>query len=218
MERRDERDLTWLAELLVKAGQAVIPTLGPRLRSAPPHIRRTLLGVFDRLEVWPEAEELRELCRHEDTPLRREAVRLMLKHDALREEAIETGLRDPDERIVGLALSTAVRACTPRVAAALIRRLQEDDVLSSELRSRGIRALSGSNLEEGMRWMVSRVLTQQWLFRYTKLRRVTPELVACVAGLATHWSDHAETALALLLARRSRDRDVRTAARARPAA
>ena len=102
---------------------------------------------------------------------------------------------------------------SPVIVRALILRLGNGADLNQDLRSRAVRVVAASGSEEAVHWLTRIVLTQHLLFRYTKLRKASPETVAGVAGLAAHWRTHPHAALALLLARRSRDAAYRHAVR-----
>ncbi len=218
LEARPEDDADWVAGLLVAVGREAEPILTGHLPGCARRVQHVLLTVFDRLDAWPEPAYLRELARHPDAALRREAVRLMLKHDAMRADAVVAGCADADERIFGLALAAALKEPTPRAAVALVRRLDADPELSAELRGRAARVIAASGSRDGMTWLVARLVRRHWLTRRPRLRKKSPEVVAGVGGLAAHWPDAPDASPVLALARASRDHDIRQAASPKPAA
>lgn len=205
-------DAEWIADLLVSIGLDAVAPLSNALPATSTRAQIALLGVFERLEAWPDVPCLRELGMHPDPALRREALRLMLKHEALRDDALLLAVGDTVDRIFAAALATATRGASPRVATALMHRLDEDKRLGRELRGRAVRAVAASRSSEGMRWIITRVLHRHWLTHRMRIRRRTSETVAALAGLAVHWSRSPEAARVLALARRSRDAEIRRAA------
>ncbi|MBV6520353.1 MAG: hypothetical protein MNPFHGCM_00458 [Gemmatimonadaceae bacterium] len=216
LQQRNPEECPWVVDLLVQVGPDALPFLDQRIDSLQPGMQRLLLFVYERLGGWPEKDLLRMLCRHEDASLRREAFRLGVRHASLRNELLVAGARDEDTRILALVIAKAGRACDRRLAAVLMERLEQDERVSDELRARAVRAIATCDGEETLRWLTRRPLTQQWLFRYTKLRKGTLEMYACIAALATRHAHAPSASLALLLARRNRDHGYRRAAAAEP--
>jgi HEAT repeat protein len=170
-----------------------------------PFVQRVLLTVLDKTDDMPPIAALEVLSTHEDSALRREALRLMMKEEATREVGVQRALRDPDERMVSLALAQALKEPTPSIVSAIMDRVDMGEDLSADVRSRAIRAVAASGSETVVPWLRDLVLTQHWLLRFTKLRKPSPESIGAVAALAAHWAEHRDAALALRLARRSRD-------------
>ncbi len=217
VETRADGNTDFIADLLVAVGAAAVPLLEARLRTSERRVQHVILTIFDRLEAWPDTAYLKELGRHPDATLRREAVRLMLKHEVLRDDAIAAAISDPDEAILGLALAAALKFPTPRVAQTLMRRVDSDAHMSAELRGRAVRTIAASGAVDGMQWIVARLVTRSWFFRRLRLTRRSAETIAGLAGLAVHWSDAAEASQVLDMARQSRDGEIRRAATLKPA-
>ena len=153
------------------------------------------------------------MTRSEDVALRREALRLMMKQPATRDAGIVRAIKDRDEKTVGMAITHASKEPSAQIVTSLMVRMDNGSDLNADLRSRAVRLVAGSGNEDAVQWLRHLVVTQSWLLRYTKLRKASPESVAAVAGLAAHWRNHPEAALALLLARRSSDAAYRHAVR-----
>jgi hypothetical protein len=215
VEQREERDSTWLADLLVQTGHAGCDVITRSLRQRPPFVQRVLLGVLDRCDVWPLDQDLHTLARQEDTDLRWAALRLMMKLPARKEEALLRAVRDPEERIVSQALVIAAIESSPVIGNAVMERMSAGAYTGAEVRSRAVRVVAASGSDDVVPWLCGLVLTQHWLLRYTKLRKSSSESVTALAGLAEYWADRREAALPLLLARRSRDASYRHALRRR---
>ena len=213
LAQRGERDWLWLADLLRRTGDGGLAIIVATLMKRPPDSQRVLLGVLERADVLPSEADLERLTRSDDPALRREALRLTIKQPATRLAGISRALADRDEKTVAMALTHAPKESSPVIVRALILRLGNGADLNQDLRSRAVRVVAASGSEEAVHWLTRIVLTQHLLFRYTKLRKASPETVAGVAGLAAHWRTHPHAALALLLARRSRDAAYRHAVR-----
>jgi hypothetical protein len=92
-------------------------------------------------------------------------------------------------------------------------RRVESATLSAELRARGIRALAASGSHDAMRWIAERSVKKHWLRGTPVLREKSPQLISSIAGLAAHWSSAPEAAEVLALVAKSKDVDLKTAAR-----
>jgi hypothetical protein len=193
-----------LVELAASIGPEVGPLLVDRLRVSRWPIVRQLLATINRLENWPDGFDAREFARSPDPSVRREAVRLLIKQPAYREQAITTALADPDERNVRLALGAVMQGCTAAQAAVLMARAN-DEALSADLRALGIRALAGHRSMETLNWLLNRVAGGKVLMFRRTLASKSPEMLAALAGLATHWS--AEPAVKEIVAQASKHSD-----------
>ena len=176
-----------LIDLLAAIGAEVGPVLVARLGSSRWSLVAQLLAVIGRLERWPDGFDAREYMRHPDTNVRREAVRLLIKHPAYREQTITSALADPDERNVRLALGAAMQGCTAAQASVLMQRAG-DETLSADLRALGIRALASHRSMETLNWLLARVAGSKMLLFRRRLASKSPEMLAALAGLAAHWS------------------------------
>ena len=218
LEERGERDASWLTELLVLVGDSAAPQLGKEFARLKPSSRRALLGLFEQWNVWPPEVDLRALASHLDPQLRRDAVRLLLKNDATRDEILLMGVLDQDERVLRQALFAPMRGATAEVTAALIQRAN-DPQLPDELRARTIRALAATGRPEAMRWLVDHTsitkagfpIGRTWLSR-GRLRKKSATTLAAITGLAANWRTAPEAAAVLELATKSKDQDFRNAA------
>jgi hypothetical protein len=210
LEDEEERLHGWACDILVRlpgAGTRVVQ----RLFASPVHAQRQMLHVIDRLGEWPAGFKPQPFTSSADASVRREALKLMMRRDDLRDEAVVIGLDDEDERTVGIALAAALKRCPPAAVPILMRRV-ENATLSAELRARGIRALAASGSLDAMRWIAQRSVKKHWLLRTPVLREKSPQLISSIAGLAAHWSSAPEAAEVLALVAKSKDADLRSAA------
>jgi hypothetical protein len=193
-----------LVDLLAAIGSEVGPMIVPRLGSSRWHLLRHLLAVINKLEQWPAGFDAREFARHPDAGVRREAVRLLIKMPAYREQTLTAALADSDDRNVRLALGAVMQGCTAGQAAVLMARAS-DDTLSPDLRALGIRALAGHRSMETLNWLLGKVAGGRRLLFRRSLASKSPEMLAALAGLATHWNS--EPAAKEVLAQASRHSD-----------
>jgi hypothetical protein len=181
-----------------------------RLPDAPWFLQRNILVLLGKLGSWPEGFSPLTYMQHTDARIRREGIKLMLdsrEHQAL---AVFAGLGDSDPSIVGLALSAALEAC-PAEALPLIERIAADSRRSSELRVAAVRILARTRAPQALRVLVGLALHRRfWLGR--RLAPKSPELIAAVAALASHWSNEPMAAAVLDRALHHSDPDVRAAA------
>ena len=211
LERRGEADAAWIVDLLARIGEKGIDVMGAAMTDLSPRALRHLIGVFVRCDRWPATSDPLEYMRHDDTGVRRETYRYVLKRDDTRDPAILAGVRDADARIFNLALGAISGGCTIDVARALMSRLDSPD-LSEELRARGIRALGDTRHGDVRAWLERRATTTHWLFRTVRLRKPSLELSAIISALAARGDDHPDSKRILALARKSRDAGIRRAA------
>ena len=216
LEERSERDSSWLTELIALVGAASAGRLGSAFPQLKPVAQRVLLSVFEQWNVWPAEVDLRVLAAHSDPHIRRDAVRLLVKSPATRDEGMLIGLRDNDERVFRQVLFANMRGATAEAATVLMQRA-EDPRLPEELRARTIRALAATGRVEAMRWLVecssvARRGIPGMKRNARSLRRKSATTLAAVAGLAAHWRTAPEAAAVLDLAVKSRDEDFRSAA------
>lgn len=212
---REEKDSIWLADLLQRTGDEGHHLMARTIRRQSTAAQRVVLGVLDRVDVLPSDEDLDALSRAEDWSIRRDSLRLLLKKPATRTSAIMRGLRDRDERIISMVLMQVLEGVPASIVEAIMERMDSGAFQGAEVRSRAVRAVAASGSESVVSWLRNLALTQHWLLRYTKLRKVSPETVTAIAALVEYWPDHPVSALPLLLARRSREVAYRHAARRR---
>jgi hypothetical protein len=132
---------------------------------------------------------------------------MLIKLPATRDMAIAAALADTDERIVRLALGAAMMNC-PADAAKILMARANDPLLSPDLRALGIRALSSNRSPATIAFLVRRTLGRKRLLRVRALAGKSPEMLASLAGIVTHWRDEPSAATVLTLAAKSGDPEI----------
>jgi hypothetical protein len=211
LQDEEERLHGWACDTLVRLAEVSGPRVVERLMDAPVHAQRQMLHIIDRLGEWPAGFEPDPFTASPDAGVRREAIKLMLRRDEMRDAGIVAGLDDSDERTVGIALAAALKRC-PMGAVPILMRRVENQTLTAELRARGIRALAASGSLDAMRWIARRSIKKHWLLGTPVLREKSPQLISSIAGLAAHWSSAPEAVEVLALVAKSKDADLKSAA------
>jgi hypothetical protein len=208
---RQERLLAYL----VQVGPPAAPMIAVRLGHVAPALTRELLGCLAKIAPPVPPPEVR-LCRDHDDPIvRREAVKMLLGYAATRESALLASVNDPDERVAYIGLTAAAQSC-PADAAALIRqRLDRDELSDGTVRAAAIRAVASRRDDEALTWILARTLVTGGLLRRTRLAPNSPELLASLGALATHWPEDPRAVVAIALARQSTSASLRGAVHAR---
>jgi len=206
-------------ELVASCGTKAVSAAARRLAEVSqgggrPAAQRDLLILLARLLTpempLPPEIDLRRFLRSDDAPVRREAVKLLIR-SAKRDEAILAGLADSDSRIVYLALTAAQERC-PREGISLIRGRVERGELDAPLRALGIRAVATIRTPDTLRWLIDRATTRSALLRRRKLLPTSPETLAAITAICAGWRQDPEAQEIITLAMRSRSPEVRNAA------
>jgi hypothetical protein len=207
-ETADERDAAAYVEMIVRMGPDVAGIVGARADGARAPQLRVLISILTKLGVTPPGFDVASYTRHPDAAVRREAFRALIRDGASRDEMIATALGDNDERIVRMALGAAMTNCPAAAAQALIARAG-DTTLSADLRALGIRAAASHKSPETLAFLISATTTKRRFLRRSALAAPTPEMLAALGGLATHWSREAGAVEILEMAAKSNDREIR---------
>jgi len=192
------------------------PELGPivieRLANKPWFVQRNLLVLVGSLPAAPAGFSAAEYARNPDHRVRREAFKLMLGRPVERGAAILAAAADVDSGIVLMALLAAGDAPPPELISRLPGLLSSGYV-DSEVRSAAIRLLGARPTAAGRDWLLAQVVVQKgWLwFRRESLRAGSPETLLALGVLARSFSRHTGVELALRLASRSGDPEIRAA-------
>ncbi|HJP84801.1 MAG TPA: hypothetical protein VJ852_02330 [Gemmatimonadaceae bacterium] len=195
-------------DLLLGMGDAIGPEIVLRLPEANDTVQRELLALIGKLTAMPAGFSAPTYLASEDPLVRREAVRLLLRSPADRDEAIIAALSDPDDRVVFAGLSAAQDKC-PSAGIDLIRQRVDRGELDSQPRTMGIRIIAQRKGPHDLEWLLNHVMTETNWARRPKLRPSSPEMLAALGMIATHWRNHPAAETALKLAEQSRDPEVR---------
>jgi len=195
-------------DLLQSLGDAVGATIVERIPGTPPVVQRELLALLGRLGSLPSGFSPRSYLDNEEALVRREAVRLLLRNSAERDEAIMSALSDPDDRVVFAGLTVAQDKC-PVAGIELIKQRVDRGELDSQLRTMGIRIVAQQRKPETLAWYLGFVLTETNWARKPKLRSSTPEMLAALGMIAANWGSHPGAETVIRLAEQSKDSEVR---------
>jgi hypothetical protein len=183
------------------------------LPGSPWYVQRNLFVLLGRLGGWPAGLPTAPYLSHTDARVRREAVKLMLESPGRRDIGLSVGVMDADETIRTLALTAALDGCPGR-ALTMVQRTVDDASCTAATRALAIRVLARSGEPEVVATLVRLVLVRKFPFLRRRIAARSPEVVAAVAGLASHWSTDPRAAEVLSQARRHRDFEIRSAATA----
>jgi hypothetical protein len=195
-------------ELLLSLGEDIGQPVAEQIGGAPPVVQRELLVLLGKLSALPAGFSPRALLDSDDPLVRREAVRLLLRNPAERDETIMSALSDVDDRVVFAGLTVAQERCPP-AGIGLIRQRVDRGELDSQLRTMGIRIVAQQHNADTLAWFLGFVLTEAHWPRRPKLRPPTPEMLAALSMIAGNWRTDPAAETALRLAEQSRDPEVR---------
>jgi hypothetical protein len=191
-------------------GPAIGPMLIDRLPAAPWYVQRNLLALLGSLPEIPSDFSPAPYAEHDDSRVRREAFKLMLRIPGKRDEAILAALGDDDDGNLRLGLSTALEGC-PTSAAQRLLPLLSDRRLGHDLRALAIRVLGTLRTPATRDWLLAHALTKRRWFRRRRLLPRSPELLAVIDALARGFRTDPNTQLVLKLAAESNDPSIRKA-------
>jgi len=195
-------------DLLLSLGDQVGEGVAARINDAQPIIQRELLTLLGKLTALPAGFSPRVFLDSPEPLVRREAVRLLLRSPAERDETIMSALSDPDDRVVFVGLTVAQERC-PSAGIELIRQRVDKGELDSQLRTMGIRIVAQQHNAETLAWFLGFVVTEAHWPRRPKLKASTPEMLAALSVVAGNWRTDPAAETALDLAEQSRDPEVR---------
>jgi HEAT repeat protein len=195
-------------DLLQSLGDDVGAVVAERIPTSTPIIQRELLALLGRLGTLPSGFSAINYLANEEPLVRREAVRLLFRDPAERDETIMSALTDTDDRVVFAGLTIAQEKCPPAGIDLIMQRVDRGE-LDSQLRTMGIRIVAQLRTPATLAWILRYVVTEAHWPRKPKLRASTPEMLAALAMVATYWLNDPAAETAVRLAGQSRDPEVR---------
>ena len=199
-----------LLDRLGKLGPALAPAIVPRLSDERWYVVRNLLALLDDLPELPAGFSPAAFHTHSDPRVRRQALKLELRHPAERERALLAALGDRDRQTLHLALVAAQTACPPSAVPLLLQRAR-DEALPSDYRALAIKALGRSRAPEALLILVDLTDGGRTLLGRPKLKPKSPELLAALSALAAGWGTDDRATAVLARAAQHADADVRAA-------
>ena len=208
----EPRRQSQIITLLAKLGDDVGAAAARRLPQAPPDIQALLLGLIGRLGVLPAGFGIDEWTRNRAPNVRREAIKLLLRNPAWREQGITLGLRDTDDRTVLLALNEAAASCPASVLPIIMNRVDRDDI-PAPLRALAIRTVASVRSQDVVEWVLRFVMVgRKRFFGNERLAPKSAELIAALASLGMYWRGDPRAADTLARALKHTDAEIRAAA------
>lgn len=213
-ESQDERSYERFTEPLSAVGAAAGRPILERLMGIRWVLVRPLIALLGRNPEWECGYDAGQFLTHPDALVRREALRQQLRRPETHDVAVVRALADADEGTLRLGLGAAMSNC-PRDAASMLRVRADDATISADLRALGIRALASHRGGDTAAWLAARAVKTGKLLRRPALVSKSPEMLAALEGLATHWRDDKMAREALALAAASSDDELRGAVQPR---
>ncbi len=201
-----------VVEQVLALGPGPALTLLKRIELAHPEDRRQLLQVLASVSELPAGFSARSYATAPEPLVRVEALRLMVRQPADREEAIHLALTDDDERVAEVAITAGLEEM-PRQSLTRLMLLLNSPRRSVALKAMAIPILAQFDAPSIRQWLVSNLIVQRGWFRRKRLAPKTPVLVAKLTVLAARWADLPAAARALELAARSGDPELVAAVR-----
>ena len=206
-----------LMSYLLSLGPDAAPHVAEHLTRAATSLARELLAALVKLAPSSPPVEAGPYLTHFDPAVRREAARLLLGYESTREATLLTALRDADERVVYSGLLAAATGCSAEAAALIRQRIDDEHVTDAPARAAGIRAVATRRDDAALEWILGHALLPGGLLRKARLAPASPEVLASLTALATHWVDHPSALPVLELAHQSTSPSVRAAVQREPA-
>lgn len=197
-----------LLDLLGGLGAAAEPTLVGRLANAPWYLARNILSALGQLPALSEPAPVLAMLEHPELRVRQEALKVLVRQAATREDAVVTALDSGEPALVRTALAALDGECPPRIVAPLLGLLVEAD---DETRLHAIRLLEEVENPLVVGPLLALVRTRGGLLRRWRLLPPTPVMLAALGLLVRRWPTHRPVVLALQLAQRSSDPRVQDA-------
>jgi len=211
-ETEDPRRRGHIVSLLSKLGDDVGDAIVRRLSQSGPAVQAQLLVLLGKLDNLPSGFDPAEWARNRTPSVRREAIRILCRRPATREQGITLGLVDVDERAVLAALNEAASDCPRSAVPILMSRVDRDDIPAS-LRALAIRAVASVKSPDVVDWVLRFVMVgRKRFFGGERLAPKTPELLAALIALGTYWPADKRVLSTLGRAAKSPDAEIRSAA------
>ncbi|MFN7532103.1 MAG: HEAT repeat domain-containing protein [Gemmatimonas sp.] len=212
-ESRTGRRLIY--DRLQRAGPAIVPMLHQRLtQPAPWYLVRNLLGLLRDVcvDLAPAAlateappGPLLLFQTHEQPPVRREAVRVLVLYPDVRPAALRRALDDANAevRLAAIEVMLALGEAIPqREVVSRLLAIADQEPIDLTTREKAVRAAARSRHAEVREWLVEHA-TRRGLLKSRRLAPVTPLVRTALLQLALHFGEHGEVAPILVLARQA---------------
>jgi len=198
-------------DVLSQMGDDVGKAIMERLDEPRWFVVRNMLALVQRLPTMPAEFSAALFMEHRDARVRREAFPLAIRETGARERALATGLADPDERLLRMALLDIQDSVPETLVPVLVSRVVKSD-RPSDLRAMGVRALRHSRSPLALEALIEVSSTGKSLLGRRKLAAPSAEVIAALEVLSGTWSKGSKARDILGAARRSKNPAIRNAA------
>ena len=179
-----------ILDRLAKLGDGVGPLLIPRLGDERWYVVRNLLCIAAELEHPPDGLDATQFRQHQDSRVRREAMRLLFKDPDERSRALCTALTDPEPGLRRLALASAADRGCPEPAVPLVVTLASDIDQESDVRVGAIRVLAAHGGRMALEALLRLTeIRRRSLMDVMKFASASPEYLAALGALASFPTD-----------------------------
>jgi hypothetical protein len=174
---------------------------------------RNMLALLAEMEDLPAACDPRPWLTHDDARVRREALRVALRLDGIRDAALVVALADGDERVLRVAVKVAAeRPC--RSAAGRLLVLGAQETLPDDLRALVIQALVCANRgQETLDLLLQLAARQARRLRWPAREGASRTSTAALAALAACWPHDPRASAIVRRVAASAERDPRVTVR-----
>jgi hypothetical protein len=202
-----------ILDRLREVGEDAREAIVARLDASEWYVLRNLLSLLVAMPTPPTGDGLDAYARHEEPGVRVEAVRLLSRMPASREEVIHAALSDPDLQVVRAAVEAAA-AGLPRRSALRVLQVAQKAESGTDLRLRSLALLENVPLPAARDFVLPLVTTTRGMFFWRRqvLQQRSPEMLAALRVLSSAWRKDPAAAAALKLAAHSGDEQIREAA------
>lgn len=209
LARADERSTRRrLLDMLVRIGPSAEVELVARLGEAPWYLARNILAVLAQFPGITSVDQVFAAFNNPEPRVRTEALKVLLRQPATRDRAVVEALESGDESLARVALASLNGVCPPPLVAPVLTIL---GVASDDLRLQAIRLLAGSGNPLIVPQLLALVRARRGLFRRQRLVPKSPVMLAALEVLAGRWRNHRPVLVALQLAGKSNDAEIRAA-------
>ena len=197
---------------LVGMGPGVAESVVERLADSRWFVQRNMLALLQRFETMPEKFDPVSFLDHADQRVRRESIPLALRKGGGRERVVAAALADEDERTVRMGLLELQEDLPETLVPVLVTRVIKT-ARSPEIRALGARVLGNSTSTLALDVLIGLAIKGKSLLGRPRLGEKTPEVLASLHSLARAWPAEPRARAALAVAARSKDPEMRRAAK-----
>lgn len=195
-----------LLDMLVRIGPSAESELVARLADAPWFLARNILAVLAQFPAIQSVNEVFAAFNSSEPRVRQEALKVLLRQPGTRDRAVIEALESGDESLGRVALASLEGVCPPMLVAPVLTVL---GVASEDLRLQAVRLLGGSTNPLIVPQLLALVRARKGLFRRQRLLPKSAVMVAALEILAGRWRNHRPVLVALQLASKSGDPEIR---------